>query len=195
MAINALQPPCSFVSSTTTTSSIEQTARNVLPTTRLYEAIDQIATAHYLQSLPYVDKDRIGIWGWSFGGYLSSLSMFTGDGTFKMAMSVAPVTNWRYYDNIYTERFLALPQDNAKGYDENSPLNFADRLQGNYLLIHGTGDDNVHVQNSLDMLSALEKAGKQFEFRLYPNKNHSIYGGNTRLNLYQLMTDYILRKL
>ena len=114
-----------------------------------------------------------------------------------MAIAVAPVMNWRYYDNIYTERFLGLPKDNAKGYDENSPLNFAERLQGNYLLIHGTGDDNVHFQNSAEMVEKLENAGKQFEFRIYPNKNHSIYDatGNTRLNLYQLMTDFIMRKL
>ena len=159
------------------------------------ECEDAIEAARWLGKQSWVDSERIGIWGWSFGGYLSSLAILKGNDVFKTAIAVAPVITWRYYDNIYTERFLALPQDNAKGYDENSPLNFADRLQGNYLLIHGTGDDNVHVQNSLDMLSALEKAGKQFEFRLYPNKNHSIYGGNTRLNLYQLMTDYILRKL
>jgi dipeptidyl-peptidase-4 len=159
------------------------------------ECEDAIEAARWLGKQSWVDKDRIGIWGWSFGGYLSSLAILKGNDVFKTAIAVAPVITWRYYDNIYTERFLALPKDNAKGYDDNSPLNFADRLKGNYLLIHGTGDDNVHVQNSMDMISALEKAGKQFEFRLYPNKNHSIYGGNTRLNLYQLMTDYILRNL
>ena len=159
------------------------------------ECEDAIEAARWLGSQKWVDKDRIGIWGWSFGGYLSSLAILKGNDVYKTAIAVAPVITWRYYDNIYTERFLALPDGNAKGYDDNSPLNFADRLQGNYLLIHGTGDDNVHVQNSLDMISALEAAGKQFEFRLYPNKNHSIYGGNTRLNLYQLMTDFILRKL
>lgn len=114
---------------------------------------------------------------------------------FKSAIAVAPVTTWRYYDNIYTERFLQRPKDNPDGCDNNSPLNYADRLKGNYLLVHGTGDDNVHFQNALDMVTALEKAGKQFEFRVYPNKNHSIYGGNTRLNLYELMTDFLLRKL
>ena len=159
------------------------------------ECEDAIEAARWLGQQSWVDKERIGIWGWSFGGYLSSLAILKGNDVFKTAIAVAPVITWRYYDNIYTERFLALPKDNAKGYDDNSPLNFADRLKGNYLLIHGTGDDNVHVQNSMDMISALEKAGKQFEFRLYPNKNHSIYGGNTRLNLYQLMTDYILRNL
>ncbi len=161
------------------------------------ECEDAIEAAKWLGKQSWVDKERIGIWGWSFGGYLSTLSLLKGNDVFKMAIAVAPVMNWRYYDNIYTERYLGLPQDNAKGYDENSPLNFADRLQGNYLLIHGTGDDNVHFQNSAEMVDRLENAGKQFEFRIYPNKNHSIYDatGNTRLNLYQLMTDFILRKL
>ena len=161
------------------------------------ECEDAIEAARWLGQQSWVDKERIGIWGWSFGGYLSTLSLLKGNDVFKMAIAVAPVMNWRYYDNIYTERYLGLPQDNAKGYDDNSPLNFADRLQGNYLLIHGTGDDNVHFQNSAEMVDRLENAGKQFEFRIYPNKNHSIYDatGNTRLNLYQLMTDFILRKL
>lgn len=161
------------------------------------ECEDAIDAARWLGQQSWVDKDRIGIWGWSFGGYLSTLSLLKGNDVFKMAIAVAPVMNWRYYDNIYTERFLGLPKDNAKGYDDNSPLNFADRLKGNYLLIHGTGDDNVHFQNSAEMVEKLENAGKQFEFRIYPNKNHSIYDatGNTRLNLYQLMTDFILRKL
>ena len=161
------------------------------------ECEDAIEAARWLGQQSWVDKDRIGIWGWSFGGYLSTLALLKGNDVFKMAIAVAPVMNWRYYDNIYTERFLGLPKDNAKGYDDNSPLNFADRLQGNYLLIHGTGDDNVHFQNSAEMVEKLEEAGKQFEFRIYPNKNHSIYDatGNTRLNLYQLMTDFILRKL
>ena len=161
------------------------------------ECEDAIEAARWLGNQQWVNKTRIGIWGWSFGGYLSTLSILKGNDVFKAAIAVAPVMNWRYYDNIYTERVLALPKDNAKGYDENSPLNFADRLRGNYLLIHGTGDDNVHFQNSAEMVEKLENAGKQFEFRIYPNKNHSIYDatGNTRLNLYQLMTDFILRKL
>ena len=161
------------------------------------ECEDAIEAARWLGQQTWVDKDRIGIWGWSFGGYLSTLALLKGNDVFKMAIAVAPVMNWRYYDNIYTERYLGLPKDNAKGYDDNSPLNFADRLKGNYLLIHGTGDDNVHFQNSAEMVEKLENAGKQFEFRIYPNKNHSIYDntGNTRLNLYQLMTDFIERKL
>lgn len=160
-----------------------------------YESEDQIASAKYLGTLPYVDATRIGIWGWSFGGYLSSLSLFKGEGVFKMAMAVAPVTTWRYYDNIYTERFLQTPQENPYGYDENSPITHADKLQGNYLLIHGTADDNVHFQNSMDLVTALNKAGKQYESFFYPNKNHSIYGGNTRYHLYTKLTDFLLRKL
>lgn len=160
-----------------------------------YEAIDQIATAKYLKTLPYVDGNRIGIWGWSFGGYLSSLAMFTGEGVFKMAMAVAPVTTWRYYDNIYTERFLQTPQENASGYDDNSPITHAAKLQGSYLLVHGLADDNVHVQNSVDLITALNKAEKQYEQYFYPNKNHSIYGGNTRYHLYMKLTDFVLKNL
>ncbi|MCR5425155.1 MAG: S9 family peptidase [Bacteroidales bacterium] len=159
------------------------------------ECEDAIEAAKYFGSKRWIDESRIGIFGWSFGGYLSSLSILKGNDVFKSAIAVAPVTTWRYYDNIYTERFLQRPQDNPQGYDDNSPINFADRLKGNYLLVHGTGDDNVHFQNALDLVTALNKADKQFEFRVYPNKNHSIYGGNTRLNLYHLMTDFILRKL
>ena len=160
-----------------------------------YECEDAIAVAKWFGKKTWIDETRIGIFGWSFGGYLSSLSILKGHDVFKSAIAVAPVTTWRYYDNIYTERFLQRPQENAAGYDDNSPINFAHLLEGNYLLVHGSGDDNVHIQNSFDLVNALEKAGKQFEFRVYPNKNHSIYGGNTRLNLYELMTDFILRKL
>ena len=161
------------------------------------ECDDAIEAALWFGKQPWIDRDRIGIFGWSFGGYLSSLSILKGNDVFKSAIAVAPVITWRYYDNIYTERFLALPQTNAEGYDNNSPLNYASQLKGNYLLVHGTGDDNVHFQNAAMMADALEKAGKQFEMRIYPNKNHSIYDntGNTRLNLYQMMTDFILRKL
>ena len=160
-----------------------------------YECIDVIGAAKYFAAKSWVDAQRIGIFGWSFGGYLSSLALLKGNDVFKAAIAVAPVTTWRYYDNIYTERFLQRPQDNPEGYDQNSPLNFVKNLKGNYLIIHGTGDDNVHFQNAADMISALENANKQFEMRIYPNKNHSIYGGYTRLNLYTLMTDFIFRKL
>lgn len=160
-----------------------------------YETIDQIEAARYLGSLPYVDSARIGVWGWSYGGFMSTLCITKGADYFKMAIAVAPVTNWRYYDNIYTERFMRKPKDNVKGYDDNSPIFHVDKLKGKYLLVHGTGDDNVHVQNSIDLISALQKENKQFDLMLYPNKNHGIYGGNTRLHLYTLLTDYILENL
>lgn len=160
-----------------------------------YETEDQIASAKYLATLPYVDGSRIGIFGWSYGGYMSSLCITKGADVFKMAIAVAPVTNWRYYDNIYTERFMQTPQENADGYDDNSPINHVDKLKGSYLLIHGMADDNVHYQNSVEMSAALIKANKQFTEMMYPNKNHGIYGGNTRLHLYTLMTNFILENL
>ncbi len=160
-----------------------------------YETIDQVAAARYLGDLSYVDKDRIGIWGWSYGGYMTSLCMTKGNGFFKMGIAVAPVTNWRFYDTIYTERYLKRPQDNPRGYDFNSPINFANQLEGKYLLIHGTGDDNVHFQNTVEWVDALVAANKQFDLFFYPNRTHSIAGGNTRYHLYQLMTDYILENL
>tara|TARA_B100000963_G_scaffold59328_1_gene47367 strand:+ start:8253 stop:10379 length:2127 start_codon:yes stop_codon:yes gene_type:complete len=160
-----------------------------------YETIDQIEANRYLAKLPYVNENRIGIQGWSYGGYMSSLAITKGADFFKMAIAVAPVTNWRYYDNIYTERYMRTPKENASGYDENSPINHVDSLKGNYLLIHGTADDNVHVQNTYEMVSALVNANKQFDLFVYPDKNHGIYGGNTRLHLYKLMTDYIFENL
>jgi dipeptidyl-peptidase-4 len=159
------------------------------------ETEDLIGTAKYLQTMPYVDKTSIGIMGWSYGGFMSSSCITKGADVFKMAIAVAPVTNWRYYDNIYTERFMRTPQENPKGYDENSPINHCEKVKGKYLLIHGTADDNVHFQNSLDMVSAMVKANKQFDFFAYPNKNHGIYGGNTRNHLYSMMYDYILKNL
>lgn len=159
------------------------------------ETEDQINTAKYLQSLSYVDGQRIGIWGWSFGGYLSTLCMMKGEGIFKTIMAVAPVTNWRYYDNIYTERFLTTPEHNPKGYDDNSPIFFADKAQGKYLLVHGTADDNVHFQNAMELVMALNEAGFQYEQFFYPNKNHFIMGGTTRLHLYTKLTDFILKNL
>ena len=160
-----------------------------------YECIDVIEAAKYFGKQQWVDENRIGIFGWSFGGYLSSLAILKGNDVFKTAIAVAPVTTWRYYNTIYTERFLRRPQENVAGYDDNSPINFADQLKGNYFIIHGTGDDNVHYQNTLDMISALQKAGKKFDMHIYPNKNHSIYGGNTRWHLYNLMTSYIEENL
>ncbi|MFN5319440.1 MAG: S9 family peptidase [Bacteroidia bacterium] len=160
-----------------------------------YETEDQMAAAKYLGTLNYVDASRIGIQGWSYGGYMSSLCITKGADLFKMAIAVAPVTNWRYYDSIYTERFMQLPQNNAAGYDDNSPINHVARLKGKYLLVHGTADDNVHFQNSVEMVNALVKANKQFDVFFYPDKNHGIYGGNTRLHLYTMMTDYIVKNL
>lgn len=156
-----------------------------------FETADQIEAAKYLGAQTYVDPSRIGIWGWSYGGYMSALCITRGADVFKMAIAVAPVTNWRYYDNIYTERYMRKPKENASGYDDNSPVKYADKLKGNFLLIHGTGDDNVHLQNSMEFIDALIKANKQFDMFLYPNRNHSIYGGNTRLNLYTKMTEFV----
>ncbi|MGB4536465.1 MAG: S9 family peptidase, partial [Tenuifilaceae bacterium] len=160
-----------------------------------YESIDQIETGKYLQSLPFVDSKRIGIWGWSYGGYMSSLCLFKAPEVFSMAIAVAPVTNWRYYDTIYTERFMGLPQDNPSGYDDNSPTSHVDGLEGKLLLVHGSADDNVHVQNTFDLADRLIKAGKQFDMMIYPDKNHSIYGGNTRIQLYNLLTNYVKENL
>ncbi|MDG1283425.1 MAG: S9 family peptidase [Flavobacteriales bacterium] len=160
-----------------------------------YELIDQINAAKYFGNLDYIDSKRIGIQGWSYGGYMSSLAITKGSDIFSLAIAVAPVTNWRYYDNIYTERYMQTPQENANGYDENSPINHVDKLKGDYLLIHGSADDNVHVQNSMEMISALVRANKKFDLFIYPDKNHGIYGGNTRLHLYQKMTDFILKNL
>jgi dipeptidyl-peptidase 4 len=160
-----------------------------------YETTDQIESARYLGSLPYVDAGRIGIWGWSFGGYISSSCMVKGDGVFKTGIAVAPVTNWRYYDNIYTERFMRTPQENPDGYDQNSPLNFAENMKGHFLICHGTADDNVHVQNTLEFTERLVQANKQFDMQLYTNRNHGIYGGNTTYHLYTRMTNFLLENL
>jgi dipeptidyl-peptidase-4 len=160
-----------------------------------YETIDQINAAKYFGGLKYIDSNRIGIQGWSYGGYMSSLAITKGADVFSLAIAVAPVTNWRYYDNIYTERFMQTPQENASGYDENSPINHVEKLKGHYLLVHGGADDNVHVQNTMEMISALVKANKQFDLFIYPDKNHGIYGGNTRYHLYKKMTDFILENL
>lgn len=155
------------------------------------EVEDQIDGAKYLGSLPFVDKERIGIWGWSYGGYMSSLLMMLGADYFKAGIAVAPVTSWRYYDTIYTERFLQRPQDNAKGYDDFSPITHAAKLEGEFLLVHGTGDDNVHVQNSIALQNALVNANKPFNMFYYPDRNHGIYGGMTRIHLYNMMTKFV----
>lgn len=160
-----------------------------------YETIDQIEAGKYLAGLPYVDASRIGIWGWSFGGYISASCMVKGADVFRAGIAVAPVTNWRYYDNIYTERFMRTPQENPDGYDQNSPLNFAENLKGKLLLCHGLADDNVHVQNTVEFAERLVQAEKQFDMQLYTNRNHGIYGGNTTHHLYTRMTQFLLENL
>ncbi|MGB2397383.1 MAG: S9 family peptidase [Flavobacteriaceae bacterium] len=160
-----------------------------------YETQDQIAVAKKLSQLAYIDENRIGIWGWSYGGHMATNCILKGNDIFSLAIAVAPVTNWRFYDTIYTERFMRTPQENPSGYDLNSPLNYAHLLKGKYLLIHGSGDDNVHVQNSMRMVEALVQANKPFDLMIYPDKNHGIYGGNTHLHLYNKMTKFIENNL
>ncbi len=148
------------------------------------ETEDMIAVAKEVQKWNFVDENRIGVMGWSYGGYMTSLCMTKGAEVFKMGIAVAPVTNWRWYDNIYTERFMRTPQENPDGYDNNSPINHVDKMKGKYLLVHGSGDDNVHVQNSMEMIDALVKNNTDFEMFIYTNKNHGIRGGKTRLHLF-----------
>lgn len=160
-----------------------------------YEVEDQIDAARTISKYSYVDASRIGIFGWSYGGFMSSNCILKGNDVFKMAIAVAPVTNWRFYDSVYTERYMQTPQENASGYDDNSPINHVSKLKGSYLLIHGSADDNVHVQNTMRMVEALVQANKQFDWAIYPDKNHGIYGGKTRLQLYTKMTNFIKEKL
>lgn len=161
-----------------------------------YEVEDQIAAAEYLiNKYSFIDENRVGIWGWSYGGYMSSMVLARGGEVFSTAIAVAPVTTWRFYDTIYTERFMQTPQMNPEGYREGSVLNYADQIDGNYLLVHGTGDDNVHFQNSVELINRLVAAEVQFETMYYPNRNHGIYGGNTREHLYKMLNDYILENL
>ncbi len=159
------------------------------------ETEDVIAVAKELGKMDFVDSKRIGIQGWSYGGYMSSLAMTKGADYFKMGIAIAPVTNWRYYDNIYTERFMRTPQENASGYDDNSPINFVKNIQGKYFLIHGSADDNVHNQNAMEMVNALVKANVQFDLFIYPNRDHGIYGGNTRNHLFNMLLEYTLKNL
>ena len=160
-----------------------------------YETESQMAAAEYLARQSFIDNSRIGIWGWSFGGFISANSILKGNHIFKTAIAVAPVTDWRFYDTIYTERYMQTPSENPNGYENNSPLNIARKLNGNFLLIHGTADDNVHIQNSMQMIEALVQANKQFDWAIYPDKNHGIYGGYTRVQLFEKMTNYILKNL
>ena len=160
-----------------------------------YETIDQISVAKKIKELPYIDSQRIGIWGWSFGGHMATNCLLKGNDIFSMAIAVAPVTNWRFYDTIYTERFMRTPQENPDGYDLNSPINYAHKLKGKFLIIHGSADDNVHVQNTMRMVEALIQNNKQFEWMIYPDKNHGIYGGNTTKHLYTKMTNFVINNL
>ena len=160
-----------------------------------YEVEDQIAAAKVLGTYPYIDASRIGIWGWSYGGFMASNCILKGADVFKMAVAVAPVTSWRFYDSIYTERYLQTPQENPTGYDDNSPINHVNKLKGKFLLIHGSGDDNVHLQNSMQMMEALIQANKQFDSQIYPDKNHGIYGGKTRIQLFTKITNFIKENL
>ncbi|HMT00085.1 MAG TPA: S9 family peptidase [Saprospiraceae bacterium] len=160
-----------------------------------YETMDMIETAQYLGSLSHVDAERIGIYGWSYGGYMSLLSLLKGNEVFKAAVSVAPVTNWKWYDSVYTERYMRTVTENESGYKDNSPVYFADRLKGHLFLAHGTADDNVHFQNTMEMQNALISANKEFESMIYPNRNHGIYGNNATIHLFTKMTNFFLTKL
>lgn len=160
-----------------------------------YEIQDQMEAALYMASKRYVDKERIGIWGWSYGGFMSSLGISAGADVFKTAIAVAPVTHWKYYDNIYTERYMRTPKENPNGYEKNAPIYHANKIKGNYLLIHGMADDNVHLQHANEMINEMVKHMVEFDSEYYPNKNHGIYGGSTRLHLYRRMTQFISEKL
>ncbi|HET6558649.1 MAG TPA: S9 family peptidase [Prolixibacteraceae bacterium] len=160
-----------------------------------YESDDQVEAARYLTTLPFVDKANIAMWGWSYGGFMTALCMEKGADVFKAGISVAPVTNWRFYDSVYTERYMRTPKENAEGYDQNSPLTHADKIKGKYLIIHGTADDNVHVQNTMEFTERMVQAGVPFEMALYTNRNHNIRGGNTTMHLYNKMTDFLKSNL
>jgi dipeptidyl-peptidase-4 len=159
------------------------------------EIQDQIGVAKLLSQDKNIDSSRIGMFGWSYGGYMSSLAITKGNETFKTAVAVAPVTNWRFYDNIYTERYMQKPQDNAAGYDDNSPINHVIRIKGNYLIIHGTADDNVHFQNAVELIDAMIRANKKFDSEIYPNRNHGIGGGITRYHLFERISKFLIENL
>lgn len=159
------------------------------------ETEDQIDVAKYLNNQSYVDINKIGIFGWSYGGYMSSLCILKGNKYFNSAIAVAPVTNWKWYDSVYTERYMRTRKENEEGYEMNSPINFVDALMGDYLLVHGVTDDNVHFQNTLEMSNALINANKQFDTYIYPNRNHGIRGDNARLHLYTKMTNFLMESI
>jgi dipeptidyl-peptidase-4 len=159
------------------------------------ETADQAAAARALGQLPFVDPARIGIWGWSYGGFMSLNAIFQHDDVFKTAVAVAPVTHWKYYDTIYTERYMGLPQDNAAGYAKGSPITYARRLRGNLLIVHGSGDDNVHYQNTEVLVDTLVAAKRPFQLMVYPNRTHGIFGGGATEHLYALLTAYLEQNL
>ncbi|MDQ2767654.1 MAG: prolyl oligopeptidase family serine peptidase, partial [Gemmatimonadota bacterium] len=161
----------------------------------MHESDDQIAAAKWLGTQSWVDASRIGIWGWSYGGYMTALASFRGGSLFKSAISVAPVTDWQLYDNIYTERYMRTPAENATGYEEGAPLKYVQGLTASYLLVHGTGDDNVHPQNSIQLVDKLEGANKQFQFMVYPGRTHAISGGNSRTHLFTMLTNFVEQTL
>lgn len=160
-----------------------------------YESDDMVEAARYLGTLPYVDKDNMAVYGWSYGGFTSLLTLEKGGSLFKAGIAVAPVTNWRFYDTVYTERYMRSPEENPEGYDENSPLTHAGNIKGKLLIIHGSADDNVHTQNTFEMTERLVQAGVQFDMAIYTNRNHNISGGNTRMHLYTKMTDFLKNEL
>jgi dipeptidyl-peptidase-4 len=159
------------------------------------EVKDQIHAAQWLANLPYVEASRIGIWGWSYGGYMAAFCILKGNEIFKTAVSVAPVTDWRNYDTIYTERYMLTPQKNPEGYDRTAPVKFAKELKGNLLLVHGANDDNVHLSNTLQLAMALQEARKPFSLMIYPQKDHGISGQDTRIHLFNMITDYLVKNL
>lgn len=166
-----------------------------------YETEDMITLAKYMAKQPYVDAERIGIYGWSYGGFMAANGITKGADVISTAVSVAPVTNWRYYDNVYTERFMRTPQENPDGYDLNSPVHNTAMIKGNYLLCHGSGDDNVHYQNAMELIKAMISNGKQFDLMIYPNKNHGIYGGyeygsgECRMHLFNKIDNFLFEHL
>lgn len=159
------------------------------------EAEDQVKTARYLGTLPYIDGKRIGIWGWSFGGYNTLMSMSDGSGAFKAGVAIAAPSDWRFYDTVYTERFMRTPKENAEGYDAGSAIKRAPQLKGSLLLIHGTADDNVHYQNCAEYSEALVQAGIQFDMQVYTNRNHGIFGGKTREHLMNRVANFFIQNL
>ena len=159
------------------------------------ESQDQVEAAQALGQYPYIDAGRMAIWGWSFGGYNTLMALSVGHGTFKVGIAVAPPTDWKYYDTVYTERYMRTPQENFDGYAATSPLKKVKDLEGKLLLIHGTADDNVHFMQSMEYAEALVQAGKQFDMHVYKDRNHGISGGNTRYHLYTKMSNYLFENL